>query len=385
MKAIERIRGICRAPQLLAGVVLGGRYDFIYDQMPIRICRMSRTQRLNLLRSGCNLICRRLQPWSYPLHMQFELVNYCQLRCPVCPTGTREMKRRPRNMDPALFKQALKEAGPRLITMSLWGWGESLLHPELAVFLSEARRYNAAVLLSTNGQNLNCDEVIKAIIEHPPTFLIVALDGLTNESNSRFRVGAKMEPALQGVEQLMKERNRRGQDRPVLQMRFIVMKHNQRELPEAEDFARSHGFDMLSIRILSLIDSDSGIRSKLELTTDLADFNRAGKRQDISSKRKNYICMQPFWYPSLFADGTLVACEQDFNAQLPLGVLDERTRFADLWFGRQSIHVRRQIRDAYHTISFCRNCPASDRDRTDTSAWAIWLRKGIRQPVSIGG
>ena len=77
MKPHERIRGLYRAPQLLVRIMIGGRYDFVYDQMPIRIRHMSWSQRVNLARSGLNLVHRRLQPWSLPLHMQFELVNYC--------------------------------------------------------------------------------------------------------------------------------------------------------------------------------------------------------------------------------------------------------------------------------------------------------------------
>jgi hypothetical protein len=117
VKLHERTRGLYRAPQLLAGIIVGGRYDFVYDQMPIRICNMSWAQRVNLVRSGCNMIYRRLRPWSFPLHMQFELVNYCQLRCPVCPTGTREMARQPRAMDLAIFKKAMREVGPHLLTL----------------------------------------------------------------------------------------------------------------------------------------------------------------------------------------------------------------------------------------------------------------------------
>jgi radical SAM protein with 4Fe4S-binding SPASM domain len=86
----------------------------------------------------------------------------------------------------------------------------------------------------------------------------------------------------------------------------------------------------------------------------------------------------------LFADGTVVACEQDFNAQLPLGVLNSETPFTNIWSGRQSVHVRRQIRDSFHTLSFCRNCPAYARARTDTSIRAIWLNPGVQHPVVIG-
>jgi MoaA/NifB/PqqE/SkfB family radical SAM enzyme len=385
MKPHERIRGVYRAPQLLVRIMIGGRYDFVYDQMPIRIRHMSWSQRLNLARSGLNLVHRRLQPWSLPLHMQFELVNYCQLHCPVCPTGRGEVVRQPRAMDPALFRRVMREIGPRLLTMSLWGWGESLLHPALGEFLSEARRYNAAILLSTSGQHLDRDEVIAAILEHPPTFLIVAIDGLTDESNTRFRVGARLEPVLKGIKRLVEAKERAGRTHPILQMRFIVMRHNQHELPEVEAFAAGHGFDLLTIRTLVSIDSETGRKIHPELAPDLPEFSAYQYEQGALVRKEDYICMQPFWFPSLFADGTLVACEQDFNARRPLGVLGEGIKFSDLWFSGAAAKVRKQIRDASHTLSFCCHCPARDRATTDISVRATWLRGGIKRLVVIGG
>jgi len=385
VKSQERRRGLYRAPLLLHQILVRGQYDFIYDQIPIRVRNMSCEQRINLARSGLNFLFRRLKPWSYPLHMQFELVNYCQLRCPVCPTGTGELERKPQAMDPALFRQVMQEAGSRLLTLSLWGWGESLLHPSLGEILREARRYNAAILVSTNGQNLDRREVVEALIENPPTFLIVALDGLTDESNARFRVGARMEPALRGVAMLAAERARRKQQFPILHMRFMGMKHNAHELAGAEAFARSHGFDMLSIRQLCLIDSEEGLQNQSRMAIDFRDDRAPAVTETDRIQRKGYVCMQPFWFPSLFADGTLVACEQDFNARLPLGVLGAGTRFEDLWFGQPAIKVRKQIRDNFSSVSFCRNCPATARDRTDSSICATWLRPGIQRPIVAGG
>ena len=95
MRSRERISGLLRAPMLTWDVILRGRYDFVYDMMRLRMSRMSMAKRFNLLKAGANLVYRRLTPWSMPLHMQFELTNYCNLRCPVCPTGTRALERKP--------------------------------------------------------------------------------------------------------------------------------------------------------------------------------------------------------------------------------------------------------------------------------------------------
>ena len=142
MRSHERTRALWRAPKLAWDVLIRGRYHFIYDQMPMLASGMSRAKRLNLVKSGGNLLYRRLNPWSMPLHLQIELANYCDLRCPVCPTGSGSVKRRPQAIDVGLFERLMGEVGRYLLTTSLWAWGEPLLHPRLDL----ARFFSGSVL-----------------------------------------------------------------------------------------------------------------------------------------------------------------------------------------------------------------------------------------------
>ena len=81
---------------------------------------------------------------------------------------------------------------PYLLTASLWAWGEPLLHPRLKEILRAARKHDVVTLLSTNGQCLDNDRVLEALIEEPPAYLILAIDGLTDQTNSAYRVGARL-------------------------------------------------------------------------------------------------------------------------------------------------------------------------------------------------
>jgi radical SAM protein with 4Fe4S-binding SPASM domain len=353
------------------GILVQGRYDFTYDLMSLSAQRMSLTKRLNLFLSGANLIYRRPMPWSWPLHMQIELTNYCNLRCPVCPTGIRSVRRPAAAMDPELFKRMMTEVGPYLLTASLWAWGEPLLHPELREILRTARGYPVATLLSTNGQNLDDDCVIDALISYPPTYLIVAIDGLTDETNSEFRRGAKLAPILSGVRRMAERREEEGLSLPLLHMRYIVMKHNQHEVPYLEDFAREKGFDLLTVRTLSIIDASE--QTHRELVPDLDRWAPYEYDKGKRVRRQDFFCLEPYWFPTVFADGTVVACEQDYNAQYAFGAVSEDTSFADLWFSRRSARIRKDIRDNPDGFSFCRNCPYADRRTTDVSIEAIHL------------
>ncbi len=337
MKRSERRRGILRAPKLLWDVCCRGNYTFNYDMMPMVARRMSFKKRINLAVSGLNLLYRKPLPWSMPLHLQFELTNYCNLKCPVCPTGSGIMKRPRTSMEVEVFEKLMSEAAPYLLTLSLWGWGEPLLHPRLRDILEIADRYDAITLLSTNGQMLDKESVQNALLDFPPKYLIVALDGLTDETNSTFRVGAKLAPALAGVREIARQKSLRKQLFPILHMRYIPMKHNQHEVGQLADFARQHFFDMLTIRTLSIIDTDPAeINTHSQYLPDGDAWKAYAYQGKERIRRGDYICQQPFWFPAVYADGTVVACDQDHEAQEPLGSLSEVASFKKIWYSRRA-------------------------------------------------
>jgi hypothetical protein len=53
--------------------------------------------------------------------------------------------------------------------------------------MKKLKNHDFAIFISTNGQNLNNPDIIDVLIDYPPTHLIVAVDGLTDETLSTFR------------------------------------------------------------------------------------------------------------------------------------------------------------------------------------------------------
>jgi radical SAM protein with 4Fe4S-binding SPASM domain len=251
------------------------------------------------------------------------------------------------------------------MTASLWGWGEPLLHPQLADILRIAYGRGFTTLLSTNGQCLDNDSVVNALIEYPPTYLVVCLDGITDENNSRFRVGAKLAPALGGVQRLARMKEERNSQLPVLHLRYIVMKHNEHELPYVRDFARDNKFDELTIRTLSIIDAPDDIHR--QLIPDNEQFRAYSYTDGSRISRNDWTCEKAFIFPAVFADGTVVSCDQDCNAQQPYGSLADGSSFASLWWSKRAAEIRRTVRDHPENLSFCKNCPFKDRPVKDCS------------------
>jgi radical SAM protein with 4Fe4S-binding SPASM domain len=286
-------------------------------------------------------------------------------------------------MDVDLFRKVIDEVGPYLLTASLWGWGEPLLHPNLQSVLEAARRHNIAVLLSTNGKELENETIIQAIVAEPPAHLIVSIDGLTDETNSRFRVGTKLEPILSGVKRIAALRARGRHRLPVLHMRFIAMKHNQHEIPGLVDFARENHFDMVTVRSLSIVPDESTKKIHRELIPDDNELRAYDYTGAERSFRRDFVCQEPFWFPTVFADGTLVPCDQDYNAAMPLGVISDGVSFRELWYGKAASKIRKTIRDTPFNVSFCRQCPYRDNERSDMNTSARVLNDAFEGPLLI--
>jgi MoaA/NifB/PqqE/SkfB family radical SAM enzyme len=359
-----------------------GRYSFTFDLMPYQVSGLTGRARRNLAAAGLNLLWRRARPYAWPLYMQVELSSTCMLRCPACPTGSGAITRPNGMFEVDMFERLMDEVGEYLLVLALWAWGEPLLHPRLAEILRIASRYPATTLLSTNGQRLDDPMVRQALADHPPTYLIVSIDGLTDETNSRYRRGARLEPVLAGVRWLAEMKRRTGQTRPILHMRYLVMKHNQHELSRVREFAAGHGFDFLSLRGVAPICTDPVDHEAM--LPDAGAYRPYEYTEEGPVRRDDWVCQIAFLLPAVLADGTVTACDQDFNGSAALGSIADGRSFRDVWFGARAAQVRTTIRDHRELLAFCRACPFENLPCNHVSIEAFALNPEVIPPV-VGG
>jgi len=150
------------------------------------------------------------------------------------------------------------------------------------------------------------------------------------------------------------------------------MKQNEHELPRIRAFAEEHGFDMVSIRGLSVIDAPDAAHR--ELIPDSDALRAYGYGEEGVLRRADFVCQHAFTYPTVLADGTVVACEQDFNGLQPYGVFSGQRSFSSIWFGTEAARVRKTIRDQPERFSFCNCCPFADRKLNTCSIEGYELR-----------
>jgi MoaA/NifB/PqqE/SkfB family radical SAM enzyme len=199
---------------------------------------------INFLLNKFEMRLKRKHLFSYPYYILIDPTNICTLRCPLCPTW-QDSKERPKGkMEIQKYYKLLDEVGPYLFALALHNWGEPLLHPELPEMIRYAKRYNIIVGLSTNLNHLS-DETAKKIAGSEIDIVVVSIDGVSQESYSRYRRGGNFEKVISNIEKLDSCRNP-GTKFPLLVWQFLVNRYNESEIDSAHRMAEKMGMQFIA-------------------------------------------------------------------------------------------------------------------------------------------
>jgi radical SAM protein with 4Fe4S-binding SPASM domain len=320
------------------------------DRMPFRFDNVPMKKIVNWILAEASIYVRPERPWAWPTHFQIEPDARCNLRCVICPV-TMGMNRPVGSMDPALFRKLIDEVGDYVFLILLWDWGEPFLNPSLFEMISYATERGIKVICSTNAQLLGQDDRAELVIEAGLDALIVAMDGITQETYQRYRQTGSLQSMLAGVRSLVAKKRELEADKPLINLRFLIMKHNEQEVPRLKEMAASLGVDMLSLKTLNPYRSEDDL---LPESLDYRRFNYAsdGKRP---LRRKHNRCKSLWNMPAVHWNGTVALCTYDYDENYILG--DLRTSlFKDIWKGSEYRQIRRQFRSDWEGIALCNQC-----------------------------
>jgi MoaA/NifB/PqqE/SkfB family radical SAM enzyme len=177
-----------------------------------------------------------------PENYYIETSSLCNLRCPFCPTG-----RRVANMNSGFlsYKNALrilKEIQPWARHVSLFNWGEPFLNPHLLKIVEAFSRYGITTSVSTNFsiRDLTPEDAMD-IVKSGLTSLIISIDGATQDSYGRYRVGGNLQRVLRNMALVVEARALSGGNSPSVVWQFLINKFNEHEIAMAKGLANDMG------------------------------------------------------------------------------------------------------------------------------------------------
>lgn len=189
---------------------------------------------------------RRTTVRGHPYIIIVDPLNVCNLRCPLCPTGTGDLERKQQRMEWETFTRTIDEVAPYAYEINLHNWGESLLHPRIFDMIEYVNSKNIATNMSTNF-NRASDDKIDNLIKSGLEYLILSIDGITQDTYVKYRVRGNVNKVLGNVEKLIRRRKELGSRTPFIEWQFIVFEHNAHELEAAREMAYEMGVDRFRV------------------------------------------------------------------------------------------------------------------------------------------
>lgn len=319
---------------------------------------------VNIIKCVISELSRNPKVSGQPFSLILEPTNYCNLKCPVCPTGNGSDKRKKGFLSFDNFKKVIDDMSPYLVNLLLCNFGEPLLHKELNKMIAYAKRKNLRVITESNGHFFRDKEEVENFVKSGLDKVIIAIDGTTQNTLAKYRINSKLEGILNGIDNLVKTKKRLKSKYPLIEIQFIIMKHNQHEIKDIEKLCKKLKVDRLRYKTFNMFENYSNIDSG-----SLLPKNKNHSRY-IKDKEGKFVskieldrCSRLWFSTVINWDGTVLPCCQDGHCVHKLGNFFEAKSFKNIWNGKRYIDFRNTFLKHKSKINICKNC-AGDRSTT---------------------
>ncbi|MFH1314433.1 MAG: radical SAM protein [Candidatus Eisenbacteria bacterium] len=296
-----------------------------------------------------------------PYSALIEVTNICNLECPLCPTGERTLNRKPENMSFETFTKIIDEIAPYCVEVNLTNYGEPLLNKEIFDMVYYAKQRNLRVIMGTNAHFLKDDHSRRALLMSGLDEIYFSLDGAEQRTYEMYRRRGDFSLVVDNVKKMVELKRKLRVASPLIELQFLVMKHNEGDIEKVRELADEIGVDRLAFKPVGFNNADWG---REEIVSEFRKFEPAQEKYRIYThmaddtlgwdKEVPNFCQTLWTGLTILADGRLVPCCLDPRAELVLGHVDDG--IFNAWNGARYRNLRKQITTDKKQIKLCARC-----------------------------
>jgi wyosine [tRNA(Phe)-imidazoG37] synthetase (radical SAM superfamily) len=179
-----------------------------------------------------------------------ENTALCNLRCHACNRAQlvkiRHGKLLLSIVDVEKIASLLKENDVK--SLFYFNLGEPFIPDDIYDQIKTIRAKNPdiRIITSTNGLLLDSNDKIEAALLMD--YIYISLDGVTQESVSRYQVGGNFEKSYQNMARVCKARNERGTRFPIIEWKYVLFRWNDKpdQIKKAIELARNAKVDLIA-------------------------------------------------------------------------------------------------------------------------------------------
>ncbi|NTV29750.1 MAG: radical SAM protein [Candidatus Omnitrophica bacterium] len=170
----------------------------------------------------------------------------------MCKRSLFGLAREHRDMTFEEFKLVLSRLEDCLIGISFWNYGEPLMNNDLSMMIQYASDQGITTVASTNGLLLD-ERLSEDLVRAGLKYLIVCIDGTTQNVYEKFRRGGSLEVVKENIRGLVKAKESQRSKFPIIDLQFIVMKDNEQQVADFFSLARELHADVATLKKFSTL------------------------------------------------------------------------------------------------------------------------------------
>jgi radical SAM protein with 4Fe4S-binding SPASM domain len=273
----------------------------------------------------------------------------------MCPSGNGEMKRTMGKLDLNNFKKLIDEVGDDILQIQLWNQGEPFINKFFLEFVKYAHLKGIMTQTSTNGHFIRTDEQVESVIKSGLDILIFSMDGTNQESYEKYRVGGNYQLVMDTLERLANTKKRLHSRTPLIELQFLIFKHNKSEIERIIAIAKKLDLDRLSFKTAQIYSNQQG---EVFLPEDpvFSRYMFNGSDFVLKGGTKNG-CKRLWLNPAVNWDGSVSPCCFDKDADFAFGnMFKSAISFKEIWKSKQYHTFRHRIMTERKSVDMCNNC-----------------------------
>ena len=303
----------------------------------------------------------RISEWMkkgdcYPIYMEIGLTNSCNHRCVFCALDF--LDHGSCFIDRKVMLRTLKEMGEKGVKSIMFaGEGESILHPDLCLFVKTAKENGIDVSITTNGVPLS-KEKIRKILPHL-SWIRFSIDSGSPENYSQIHKTSPWDfgKLMENIKECVRLKKELGLD-VVIGTQFLIIPQNKDEVVKLARLIKELGADNLQVKPYSkhpdsvndlIIDPEQYNKIEEELkesgSDDFQIFFRKATIERIQEGINYPECYGIPFFALINAEGDVVPCNLFYgNEEFTYGNLNENS-FSEIWEGEKRKEILKKIKE----------------------------------------
>lgn len=323
-----------------------------------------------------------------PYKMKIESTNICNTKCQLCPTGLGLSGRPKGKMNFEQYTKLIDQLKGTLFALDLSMWGDPLIVPEIYDMIRHAHKRGIWTYISSNLHAFKPGKgQAESLVNSGLDMLTCSLHGASQETFQIYQPGKSFGDAVEKVRNIVETRNRMGSATPVIQLNFVVTKHNEHERERFQKLADELGckavFSTASMNI-RFLDKDKNLQP-LGLAEDVrrkkvkdhlehwlpsdkeyvlkpyqAMVEKGEDTDGDYNGKKLFDCSWPWLSSVINWDGQVVTCCGSFEPSEDMGSVFDQP-FGKIWNGEKYRMSRRSFKKKLDASQAkdnpCASCP----------------------------